>query len=87
MGRASSLSTPEKPSDGEQAGSLSHINSIRLKGKIDRVDLIFNDAGKLERLLVMDYKGKSRNDSIETIKKKMGLNLDCQLALYNSVVT
>jgi len=78
----SSLSSPEKPIDGEQAGSLSYVNSIRLKGKIDRIDLIFDDDGELEKLLVVDYKGKSRSDSIETLEKKIGLNLDCQLALY-----
>jgi len=33
---------------------------VRLKGKIDRVDLIFSDDGELEKLLVVDYKGKSR---------------------------
>ena len=82
VGQASSLSTPEKPSDGEQAGSLSHINSIRLKGKIDRIDLIFDDNGELQQLLVVDYKGKSRTDTAETIAKKTALNLDCQLALY-----
>jgi len=82
VGQASSLSAPEKPSDGGQAGSLSYINSIRLKGKIDRIDLIFDDAGELDKLLVVDYKGKSRNDSIDTLEKKIVLNLDCQLALY-----
>jgi len=55
---------------------------VRLKGKIDRIDLIFDDDAELERLLVVDYKGKSRNDSIETLEKKISLNLDCQLALY-----
>ncbi|QHI69664.1 PD-(D/E)XK nuclease family protein [Tichowtungia aerotolerans] len=54
---------------------------VRLKGKIDRIDLVFND-GELERVLVIDYKSKSRSDSIETLEKKIGLNLDCQLALY-----
>jgi len=82
VGQASSLSAPETPSDGEQAGSLSYVNSIQLKGKIDRVDLVFDDDGELEKLLVVDYKGKSRNDSIDTLEKKIGLNLDCQLALY-----
>ncbi len=98
VGQAASLSTPEKPSDGEQAGrearlserkqrpkevaTLSYVNSIRLKGKIDRIDLIFDDDGELDRLLVVDYKGKSKTDTAETIAKKTALNLDCQLALY-----
>ncbi|MBC8206525.1 MAG: PD-(D/E)XK nuclease family protein [Kiritimatiellales bacterium] len=55
---------------------------IRLKGKIDRIDLIFDDDGELQQLLVVDYKGKSRIDTAETIAKKTALNLDCQLALY-----
>ncbi len=56
--------------------------AIQLKGKIDRIDLIFNADGDLERLLVVDYKSKSRTDSAETIARKTALNLDCQLALY-----
>lgn len=55
---------------------------VRLKGKIDRIDLIFDEAGNLERLLVVDYKSKNRKDNVETIQKKTALNLDCQLALY-----
>jgi len=80
--QASSLSAPEELSDGEQAGSLSYIDSIHIKGKIDRIDLIFDDDGELEKLLVVDYKGKSKTDNAETIAKKTALNLDCQLALY-----
>lgn len=56
--------------------------TIPLKGKVDRIDLIFNDTGNLERILVIDYKSKSRSDTVETLEKKIGLNLDCQLALY-----
>jgi len=78
VGQASSLSVP----DGEQAGSLSYVNSIRLKGKIDRIDLIFNKDGGLDQLLVVDYKSKSRTDSIDNLEKKVALNLDCQLPLY-----
>jgi len=58
---------------------------VPLKGKIDRIDLIFNDDGELDRLLVVDYKGKSKTDNAETIAKKTALNLDCQLALYTFV--
>ena len=56
--------------------------TIQLKGKIDRIDLCFNDAGELTQLLVVDYKGKSHTDTAETIAKKTALNLNCQLALY-----
>jgi ATP-dependent helicase/DNAse subunit B len=55
---------------------------IRLKGKIDRIDLIFDSNGELARLLVIDYKSKSRNDTVENLEKKIALNLDCQLPLY-----
>jgi len=71
VGQASCIQEPVLPQ-----------HEVRLKGKIDRIDLIFDDDGELERLLVVDYKGKSRNDSIETLEKKISLNLDCQLALY-----
>ncbi|MDH3345905.1 MAG: PD-(D/E)XK nuclease family protein, partial [Kiritimatiellaceae bacterium] len=56
--------------------------TVRLKGKIDRIDLIFDTDNTLKNLLVIDYKSKSRNDTIETLEKKIGHNLDCQLALY-----
>jgi RecB family exonuclease len=55
---------------------------VRLKGKIDRIDLIFDSNGGLERLLVVDYKSRSRNDSIDNLGKKVALNLDCQIPLY-----
>jgi RecB family exonuclease len=55
---------------------------IQLKGKIDRIDLMFDKTGNLQRLLVVDYKGKSRSDAPETLSKKIALNLDCQLPLY-----
>jgi len=55
---------------------------VRLKGKIDRIDLIFDSSGELERLLVVDYKSKSRNDTVDNLEKKVALNLDCQLPLY-----
>jgi RecB family exonuclease len=55
---------------------------VRLKGKIDRIDLIFDSNGELERLLVVDYKSKSRGDSVDNLEKKIALNLDCQIPLY-----
>jgi ATP-dependent helicase/DNAse subunit B len=55
---------------------------VRLKGKIDRIDLIFDSNGGLERLLVVDYKSRSRNDSMDNLGKKVALNLDCQIPLY-----
>ena len=55
---------------------------IPLKGKIDRIDLVFDHQGGLDRLLVVDYKGKSHNESADALKKQISLNLDCQLPLY-----
>jgi len=55
---------------------------VRLKGKIDRIDLLFDSTGELDRLLVIDYKSRSRNNSIDNLEKKIALNLDCQLPLY-----
>ncbi|MCU0858715.1 MAG: PD-(D/E)XK nuclease family protein [Pontiellaceae bacterium] len=57
--------------------------TIRLKGKIDRIDLIFDSNGRLDRLLVIDYKSKSQKDSADHLEKKIALNLDCQLPLYS----
>jgi ATP-dependent helicase/DNAse subunit B len=55
---------------------------LRFKGKIDRIDLIFDTNNLLKKLLVIDYKGKSRNESLEILSRKIELNLDCQLPLY-----
>ena len=59
---------------------------IRLKGKIDRVDLIFNEHDELERLLVVDYKSKSRGVPSAQLEKEIECNLDCQLPLYTFAV-
>ncbi len=55
---------------------------IRLKGKIDRIDLVFDDEGGLSGILVADYKGTSRGISMNQLEKEIGMNLDCQLPLY-----
>lgn len=69
------------------AGRLSAVpalqnEEVRLKGKIDRIDLIFDSNGVLDRLLVIDYKSRSLKDSVENLEKKIALNLDCQLPIY-----
>jgi RecB family exonuclease len=56
--------------------------SILLKGKIDRIDLIFNRDGELDRLVVADYKSKSRGVPVSQLEKEVAHNLDCQLPLY-----
>ncbi|MBM4152131.1 MAG: PD-(D/E)XK nuclease family protein [Kiritimatiellaceae bacterium] len=58
---------------------------IQLKGKVDRIDLIFNSDGTLASMLVIDYKSPSRGVSIDTLEKEIALNLDCQLPLYTFV--
>jgi RecB family exonuclease len=65
---------------GESAVDLSEV---RLKGRIDRVDLIFKETGGLSKVRVLDYKGSSRahtntDDYVEEIRR----NLDCQLPVY-----
>ena len=55
---------------------------VRLKGKIDRIDMVFNKDGELDRLLVVDYKSKSRGVPVSQLEKEIGLNLDCQMPLY-----
>jgi len=55
---------------------------VRLKGKIDRIDLIFDSNGDLARLLVIDYKSRFSNKPLATLEKEVELNLDCQLPLY-----
>lgn len=56
---------------------------IRLRGRIDRVDLLFDRDGLLKKIRVLDYKGSSRlrrnaEEYIEAVRR----NLDCQLPIY-----
>jgi ATP-dependent helicase/DNAse subunit B len=59
------------------------IGDLRLKGIIDRVDLVFNESGDLKTVRVCDYKGSSRSlkhpaEYLDGIRR----NLDCQLPVY-----
>ena len=59
------------------------LEEVRLRGTVDRIDLLFSEAGELQRMRVLDYKGSSRvrskhDDYIDDIL----LNLDCQLPVY-----
>ncbi len=65
---------------GESAVDL---GVVKLKGIIDRVDLVFAETGGLQKIRVLDYKGSSRARSkpqeyIDEIHR----NLDCQLPVY-----
>ena len=59
------------------------LGGVRLKGVIDRVDLLFAETGELKKLRVLDYKGpsRSRNNQKEYIDEILW-NLDCQLPIY-----
>ena len=59
------------------------LGELRVKGIIDRIDLVFAESGELEKVRVLDYKGSSRarsrkEDYLDEIRR----NLDCQLPVY-----
>jgi hypothetical protein len=59
------------------------LGMVRLKGRIDRVDLFFDETGKLTRMRVLDYKGagsmrKKTEEYVDDIRR----NLNCQLPIY-----
>lgn len=56
---------------------------VRVHGRVDRVDLNFDEAGRLARLLVADYKGAGRGGlPPEKYAEEIAENLDCQLPVY-----
>lgn len=56
---------------------------LKLKGKVDRVDLLFAESGELKKVRVLDYKGASRARSgPEEYRREIVRNLDCQLPIY-----
>ncbi len=56
---------------------------LKLKGKVDRVDLLFAESGALKKVRVLDYKGTSRALSgPEEYRREIIRNLDCQLPVY-----
>jgi hypothetical protein len=59
------------------------LGEVRLKGVIDRVDMVFAETGLLKKLRVLDYKGSSRARSKkEEYVEEVCRNLDCQLPAY-----
>ena len=59
------------------------LGDLRLKGIIDRIDLVFAESGDLEKVRVLDYKGSSRSRSRkEDYLDEIRRNLDCQLPVY-----
>ncbi|MBN2684854.1 MAG: exodeoxyribonuclease V subunit gamma [Pontiellaceae bacterium] len=59
------------------------LDELRLKGVVDRVDLVFAESGELKKVRVLDYKGASRARSgAEEYRREIVRNLDCQLPVY-----
>ncbi|VGO11573.1 hypothetical protein PDESU_00118 [Pontiella desulfatans] len=59
------------------------LGEVKLKGVIDRVDLLFSETGELARIRVLDYKGSSRSrGKQEEYIDEILRNLDCQLPVY-----
>ena len=59
------------------------LGGLRIKGTVDRVDLIFEETGVLQKVRVLDYKGASRaRSSREDYLEEIRSNLDCQLPVY-----
>ncbi len=59
------------------------LAGIRIKGKLDRVDLIFTDDAELQSIRVLDYKGTGRKRTgPEEYMAEIHRNLNCQLPLY-----
>jgi RecB family exonuclease len=59
------------------------LGDVRLKGKVDRIDLVFEDSGALSKVRVLDYKGTSRvRGSAEEYVEEVRRALDCQLPVY-----
>lgn len=59
------------------------LGEVKLKGTIDRIDLVFAETGKLAGVRVLDYKGSSRAlKSHDAYLDEIRRNLDCQLPVY-----
>jgi hypothetical protein len=56
---------------------------VQVRGKVDRVDLVFAETGELEKVRVLDYKGSSRKrGKAEEYINEIRHNFDCQLPIY-----
>ena len=79
FGRQPDDETPDCPALVLQAAE----RPIAFHGQIDRVDLVFDEGGKLSKLLVIDYKGPGRGGlKEEAYAEEIAQNLNCQLPLY-----
>ncbi len=58
-------------------------HAVRLHGKIDRVDLVFNADRILSAIIVVDYKGKSKGTlTTANLAANIAAAQDCQLPAY-----
>lgn len=70
--RSLELTDPAKPD-----------HKLRLHGKIDRVDLVFDADGLLHAAIVVDYKGSSKADlKPADLAERISTAADCQLPAY-----
>lgn len=81
-----SFNSLSKHADGpsvELADPSGAPHRVRLHGKIDRVDLVFDHEKILRAILVVDYKGKSKSTlTPATLASKIASAEDCQLPAY-----
>ncbi len=79
FGRQFDGSEPDSPALLLQAAG----DAVAFHGQIDRLDLVFDENGKLSKLLVIDYKGVSRGGlKEEEYAEEIARNLNCQLPIY-----
>jgi hypothetical protein len=80
------FNTLSKRADGpsiEMVAPSDPKHSVRLHGKIDRVDLVFDDKKILRAIIVVDYKGKSKGIlTPATLAANIAAAEDCQLPAY-----
>lgn len=73
----------ELPFGGRDDPALRVGPDIGARGRVDRVDLLFDEAGRLCGLLVVDYKSPGRGgQSKAAYAEEIVENLDCQLPVY-----
>ncbi|MEI6563711.1 MAG: PD-(D/E)XK nuclease family protein [bacterium] len=67
---------------------INYKHTVRLHGKIDRVDLVFDAEKILRAIIVVDYKGKSKGAlSQTTLAAHIASAEDCQLPAYALAAT
>ena len=78
-----SLSKKADAPSVEMTDPSNPCHAVRLHGKIDRVDLVFDAKKILSAIIVVDYKGKSKGTlTPATLAANIALAQDCQLPVY-----